>query len=129
MKFEKQMKKHIDETLEANVPNPYPVKKKPAFPNWLKIAAPIGTGVLAVSLACAIIVPVALNNTQHKGGYSSINKGGDHLPQWAFNPTVVAPKQLGMQTMDGNLVKRTATKAIENLEYCFEDKSHPNMVV
>ena len=35
MNFEKKMKKHIDQTLDEIVPNPY--AKKSSFPMWAKI--------------------------------------------------------------------------------------------
>lgn len=163
MKFEKRMKKHIDKTLEENVPNPYPKKPKPSFPHWLKVAVPISSGVLAVCLACAIIVPLAKTNSIAKkttdssldkdGGSSSngnssrndgnssttkgnnsSNNGGKSssrqpLPEYGFDPVVAAPKQLGMTQLDSKIVKRTATKAIANLEYCFAGETGNNMVV
>lgn len=55
MNFEKQMKKHINQTLDSYVPNPYPKKK--IFPLWAKIATPIAT----VGLACGIAVPAILS--------------------------------------------------------------------
>ena len=128
MNFEKRMKKHIDQTLEENVPNPYPKKSKPSFPHWLKVATPIGTGVLALGLACAIIVPVATASTYSrsgKGHNSSINKGGhsssEPLPAYGYNPTVAAPKQRGMLQMNSNLVKRVATKSLSNLDFYFQN--------
>lgn len=136
MNFEKRMKKHIDQTLEENVPNPYPKKSKPSFPHWLKVATPIGTGVLALGLACAIIVPVAMASTYSrsgKGHNSSINKGGrsssEPLPPYGYNPTVAAPKQRGMFQMNSNLVKRVATKSLSNLDFYFQDPSNKNFVL
>ena len=58
MNFEKQMKKHIDATLDALVPNPY--QRKRSFPTWAKIALPIGGLALASALALAFFLPNAL---------------------------------------------------------------------
>lgn len=135
MKFEKRMKKHIDKTLEENVPNPYPKKTKQSFPHWLKVAVPISSGVLAVCLACAIIVPLAKTNSiAKKTTDSSLDKGGNSssrepLPEYGYNPTVAAPKQLGMVQMNSNLVKRVATKSLSNLDFYFQDPSNKNFVL
>ena len=116
MSFKKQMKKHIDQTLDENVPNPYP-KKKPSFPHWLKVGVPIATGVLAASIALAVIIPhVAI----HKA--TTTNNG---VPVTAL----AAPKHLGDVTTNSLIVKRTAIKALDRLNNYFNNPEKKNMVL
>ena len=137
MKFEKQMKKHIDEVLEENVPNPYP-KKKPAFPHWLKIAIPTTTGVLAASITLAVAIPyIGMNKeTINKAPdvSSSSKEGskggkGDPTPSYVYEPKAAAPKQSYIPILASGLVKKVATKSIANLEYCFANATDSNMVI
>ena len=138
MKFEKQMKKHIDKVLDENVPNPYPAKKR-SFPHWLKIAMPISTGVLAASVALAIVVPMAmLNRTNNQrlpsnseaGNNSSISQQQPSYPtDLGSYSTFVTPKNRGVQNMDYRLVNRTALKAINNLDSYLKDQTNKNFVI
>ena len=138
MKFEKQLKKHIDQTLEENVPNPYP-KRKPTFPNWLKIAIPISTGVLATSIALAIFVPTALssqinrapNNGQtisSQGDKGSKPSSGTKAATDGVSP-VAAPKHLGVSSLDTSIVKKTAGKSLEALDAYFQDTNNTDFVL
>lgn len=115
MKFEKQMKKHIDEVFEENVPNPYP-KKKSTFPRWLKIAMPIGAGVLATSIALAIIVPNVTLNTPNS------------ITPFTVSP-VAAPKHKGMVSLDKDWIKRTSPKSLMALDSYFADSDNKNFVL
>ena len=134
MKFEKQMKKHIDEVLEENVPNPYS-KKKPAFPHWLKIAIPTTTGVLAASIALAVAIPYigmnkeTINKAPDVSSSSKEGSKGDITPSYVYEPKAAAPKQSSIPQLDTNIVKRTATKSLANLEYCFAKAKNTNMVI
>ena len=88
MNFEKKMKKHIDQTLDEIVPNPYPTPtpKKTPFPLWAKVAIPAVSFGLAASITFAVVIPTLLgangakNNRKDPYGEntntSTIDKGG-----------------------------------------------------
>ena len=145
MKFEKQMKKHIDQVFEENVPNPYPTQtKEKRFPSWFKFVIPTGAVLAAASVATAIIVPNAMANALGPIGsgngsssesYSGSEPASTSIP---FTGTdcvemknfVFAPKNDRMiPTLDNGLVKRTGLKSLEKLIPFFQDTRNENFVL
>ena len=63
MSIEKRMKKRIqqiDDNLDQIVKNPY--EKKHRFPLWAKISIPVGSVILATSIALGVILPLSQAN-------------------------------------------------------------------
>ena len=56
MKLEKRVKQRIDNSLDKIAKNPY--EKKRVFPLWTKISIPVGSVVLATSVALGVILPL-----------------------------------------------------------------------
>ena len=56
MKLEKRVKQRIDNSLDKIAKNPY--EKKRVFPLWAKISIPVGSVVLATSVALGVILPL-----------------------------------------------------------------------
>ena len=109
MNFEKRMKKHIDATLDEQVPNPYP-KKRP-FPIWAKIAIPAGSCALIAVIALSIALP-------------QIQRAPEPL---SFH--VAAPKQTLVASAPEALVSRIGEKALLDLDPYFADESKTNYVL
>ena len=140
MKFEKQMKKHIDQVFEENVPNPYPTPiKHSRFPSWFKFAVPAGAVLAAASVATAIIVPNMVHNAlgpiSSGNGSSSSEPASTSLP---FSGTdcvemtnfVFAPKNDRMvPEFDSKIVSRTGLKSLEKLISYFQDSKNENFVL
>ena len=61
MNFEKKMKKHIDQTLNEVVPNPYPVEKKHSFPRLFKVLIPVKPFFTSISLIDSISASIILS--------------------------------------------------------------------
>ena len=59
MNFERRLKKHIDQKLEKEVPNPY---KKKRFPLWAKIMIPITAVTIAVAVPILVFNSNKLDN-------------------------------------------------------------------
>ena len=145
MKFEKQMKKHIDQVFEENVPNPYPTPiKQSRFPSWFKFAVPAGAVLAAASVATAIIVPNAIGNALGPigsgNGSSSTDPARSEAPSTSvpFSGTdctemtnfVIAPKNDRMiPTFDYKIVNRTGLKSLEKLIPYFKDPKNENFVL
>ena len=145
MKFEKQMKKHIDQVFEENVPNPYPTPiKQSRFPSWFKFVVPAGAVLAAASVATAIIVPNAIGNAL--GPISSGNGSSSNDPIRSETPStsvpfsgtdctemtnfVIAPKNDRMvPPLDTKIVSRTGLKSLEKLIPFFQDPSNENFVL
>ena len=145
MKFEKQMKKHIDQVFEENVPNPYPTPiKQSRFPSWFKFAVPAGAVLAAASVATAIIVPNAIGNALGPigsgNGSSSNDPARSEAPSTSvpFSGTdctemtnfVIAPKNdRSVPPLDTKIVSRTGLKSLEKLIPFFQDPSNENFVL
>ena len=56
MNLEKRVKQRIDNNLDKIAKNPY--EKKHVFPLWAKISIPLGSVVLATSVALGVILPL-----------------------------------------------------------------------
>ena len=59
MNFERRLKKHIDQKLEKEVPNPY---KKKRFPLWAKILIPMTAVTISVAVPVLLINSNRLDN-------------------------------------------------------------------
>ncbi|MBR5990328.1 MAG: hypothetical protein IK034_00640, partial [Bacilli bacterium] len=145
MRFEKQMKKHIDQVFEENVPNPYPTPiKQSRFPSWFKFVVPAGAVLAAASVATAIIVPNAIGNALGPigsgNGSSSNDPARSEAPSTSvpFSGTdctemtnfVFAPKNDRMvPPLDTKIVSRTGLKSLEKLIPLFQDPSNENFVL
>lgn len=60
MNLEKRVKQRIDNNLDKIAKKPY--EKKHVFPLWAKISIPLGSVVLATSLALGVILPLSQSN-------------------------------------------------------------------
>ncbi len=139
MKFEKQMKKHIDQVFEENVPNPYPTPTKQSrFPSWLKFVVPAGAVLAAASVATAIIVPNVVGNALgpiSSGNGSSSSEYKESLPFSGTDCTemtnfVFAPKNDRMiPTFDSKIVDRTGLKSLQKLTPYFKDSKNEDFVL
>ncbi|MBR3674640.1 MAG: hypothetical protein IKN69_00640 [Bacilli bacterium] len=139
MKFEKQMKKHIDQVFEENVPNPYPTPiKEKRFPSWFKYVIPAGAVLAVASVATAIIVPNAIGNALGpigSGNGSSSEPPSTSIPFSGTDCTemtnfVFAPKNDRMiPTFDRKIVSRTGLKSFEKLTPYFKDPHNKNFVL
>lgn len=70
MSFERKMKKQGMSKLDEIVPNPY--AKPNRFPFWARIAVPVGSVLLATSIALAIALPLSLGGSRKDA--SALNK-------------------------------------------------------
>ena len=110
MSFERKMKKHIDATMNEQVPNPY--QKKHSFPLWAKIATPIGGALVAACITLAIV----LTNAQ------PVVKATQEF-------LIAAPKAKEVQNLSSELKNRTAVKTLENLDPYFAKNTKENYVL
>ena len=111
MNFEKRMKKHIDDTLDQTVPNPYP--KKRAFPTWAKIVIPTASVALTASIALAVILP-------------TLNTASETRGKQFF---VAHEKASIVKQMGTSMVNRTATKTLQALDSYFAATENQNYVL
>ena len=144
MNFEKKMKKHIDQTLDEIVPNPYltttPKAKKSRMPFWSKIAIPAATLAVAASVT-AVILPNVLNQQKNGGAptrnYSRNTPSKNEPPKSYINLpnegylNVAAPKMTHFPTKWSGDVFLTgpAAKTLKDFDRLFQMESNQNFVV
>ena len=135
MNFEKRMKKHIDQTLDEIVPNPYPNPKKPRLNIWKKIAIPLATVAAAASVTAVILPNVLGGNKNNKAApvrnYSKFEpKSYISLPNEGYL-NAAAPKAQSFQAanLDRSFVSRTALKTLQNFDGILSNPNNKDFVV
>lgn len=105
MNFEKRMQKRGNERLDLYTPNLYENKKH--FPLWAKIVVPVGSVVIASSIALAVIIPIINNN----------------------NYFVKAPSAKRLVTLDDDIVSRTASKTLSAFDELLQNVSKKDYLI
>ena len=135
MNFEKRMKKHIDQTLNEVVPNPYPVEKKQSFPRLFKVLIPAATLALAASVTAVILVPNIIKKANQAHNQDPQPKSQDPQPKsYIILPNegylnVAAPKASYYPSFEKKFVERTGYKAIKTFDSFFNNQKNTDFVV
>ena len=128
MNFEKRMKKHIDQTLNEVVPNPYPVEKKHSFPRLFKVLIPAATLALAASVTAVILVPNIIKKANQAHNQDPQPKSYIILPNEGYL-NVAAPKASYYPSFEKKFVERTGYKAIKTFDSFFNNQKNTDFVV